>query len=195
VGLILTFRTYIELIRKDLFRYGSNSGFRAFMRSYCFAPGYKYTFWMRTAAFLGSRRPWTFIPYIVSRIAQNHYTFRYGIEIPPETQVGAGFYIGHFGGIVVNYQARIGKNCNLNCGAIIGATYGGRHPGVPTILDRVYIGPGAKIIGGITIGNDVAIGPNSVVVDTIPDGSVVVGIPGRIISQKGSGEYVCNTVD
>jgi len=191
----MTFARYISLLAKDLFRYTRASTITAFLKTYFSCPGYKYTFWMRTAAFLGSRRPWTFVLYLISRVVLNHYTFRYGIHIPHNTEVGEGLYIGHFGGIEVSYRAKIGKNCNLSCGVLIGATYAGRHPGVPTILDRVYIGPGAKIIGGITIGNDSAIGANSVVTDTVSDGSVVVGIPGRVISQKGSGDYVCNTVD
>jgi len=75
----------------------------------------------------------------------------------------------------------------------IGAAYGGNYPGVPKIGDNVYIAPGAKLIGGITIGNNVAIGANSVVTKSIPDNAVVVGIPGEVISYKGSENYVINT--
>jgi serine O-acetyltransferase len=64
--------------------------------------------------------------------------------------------------------------------------------GYPILGDNVYIGPGAKIIGGIKIGNNVAIGANCVVTKNIPDNSVVVGIPGRVISQDGVTGYIDN---
>jgi serine O-acetyltransferase len=65
--------------------------------------------------------------------------------------------------------------------------------GYPTLGDNVYIGPGAKKVGAVRIGNNVAIGANCVVTKNIPGNSVVVGIPGRIISQDGSTGYVQRT--
>jgi serine O-acetyltransferase len=124
----------------------------------------------------------------------NRYRFRFGIDIPYNTEIGPGLYIGHFGGIVVSSQARIGKNCNINHDVTIGVTYGGKTPGVPVIGDNVYLGPGSKIIGGIILGNHCAVGVNSVVTKSMPDGAVVVGIPGEVASKKGSSNYVVNTV-
>jgi serine O-acetyltransferase len=124
----------------------------------------------------------------------NHYQYRYGISIPYNTEIGPGLYIGHFGGIIVNYQTVIGKNCNINHDVTIGAAYGGKSPGVPVIGDNVYFGPGSKIIGGIHIGNNVAIGANCVLTKTVPDNAIVAGIPGVVISEKGSYEYVTNTI-
>ena len=54
------------------------------------------------------------------------------------------------------------------------------------------IAPGAKIIGGITVGNDVAIGANCVVIDDVPDNAVVAGVPGKVVSMNGSAGYVNN---
>lgn len=122
------------------------------------------------------------------------YGYKYGISIPYNTKIGSGFYIGHYGGIVVSHEAQIGKNCNISHGVTVGTSYGGKYPGTPVIQDGVYIGPGAKVIGGITIGNNVAIGANCVVTKPISDNSVVVGVPGRVISEKGAGEYVVNKV-
>lgn len=94
---------------------------------------------------------------------------------------------------MVNSEAVIGKNCNINHGVTIGTTYGGKYPGTPKILDNVYLGPGSKIIGGITIGNSAAIGANCVVTESIPDNAVAVGIPGKVVSFKGSLNYIVNT--
>ena len=60
-------------------------------------------------------------------------------------------------------------------------------------MSNIYIGPGAKIVGAVRIGNNVAIGANCVVTKDVPDNSVVVGIPGKVISQKGSTGYVIRT--
>ena len=65
--------------------------------------------------------------------------------------------------------------------------------GSPIIGDNVYIATGAKIIGAIKIGNNVAIGANCVVTKDIPDNAVVVGVPGKVISYEGSKGYVNNT--
>jgi len=119
---------------------------------------------------------------------------KYGISIPYNTDIGNGFYIGHYGNIVVHYQATIGKNCNISCGAIIGLSPRGKNEGIPSIGDNVYIGPGAKIIGNVNIGNNVAIGANSVVTKDVPEHAVVAGIPAIIISDRGSEGYIQNKI-
>jgi serine O-acetyltransferase len=75
----------------------------------------------------------------------------------------------------------------------LGEANRGDRRGCPVLGDNVYIGPGAKIVGAVRIGNDVAIGANCVVTKDVPDHSVVVGIPGRVISQEGSAGYVNRT--
>ena len=94
---------------------------------------------------------------------------------------------------MVNHDVVIGRDCNINHQVTIGAKYGGKTPGVPVIGDRVYLGPGCKVIGGICLGNDVAVGANSVVVESVPDSGVAAGVPAKVISIKGSSEYVVNT--
>lgn len=77
----------------------------------------------------------------------------YGISIPYNTRIGSGLYIGHFGGIVVNSEAVIGKNCNIHHGVTIGQANRGDKKGYPVIGDRVFIGPGAVvIIGKVKVG-------------------------------------------
>lgn len=123
-----------------------------------------------------------------------HFKYKLGIDIPVGMEIGRGFYIGHFSCIVVSGEAVIGKNVNISQGVTIGRANRGERKGAATIGDEVYIGPGAKIVGKITIGNNVAIGANAVVTRDIPDNSVVVGIPARVISQEGAVGYIDNKV-
>lgn len=178
------------LIQSDLYRVGGSNSFGKFLKEFLFNKGFQYCVWMRVCScFHGSRLgPFAFA-YYPARLMLYRCTIKYGIDIRYETQIGSGFYIGHSGGIVVNDGAVIGKNCNISQGVTIGKTNRG-NAGVPVIGDNVYIGPGAKIIGKIRVGNDVAIGANSVVTKDVPDHAVVMGIPARIISMQGSDGYV-----
>jgi serine O-acetyltransferase len=158
-------------------------------------PGYRYMFLVRTVCFLRSRGFLYKVFYVIVRLLINHYKYKYGIDIPYNTNIGVGFYIGHFGGIFINSNVVIGTNCNINHDVTIGITYGGKNPGVPRIGNNVYMGPGSKIIGGIIVGDNVAIGANSVVIESVSDNAVVAGNPAKIISHKGSADYVVNCVD
>jgi serine O-acetyltransferase len=113
-----------------------------------------------------------------------------GIELPNRAKIGKGLYIPHADGIILNIEASIGEYCNLSQQVTIG--YGGRgnQAGNPQLGDRVFVGSGAKIIGPVTIGNDVAIGANAVVNKDLPDKAVAVGIPAKIISDKGSEDFI-----
>lgn len=185
---------YLSFLKSDITRYGARSSFKQFVKLYLVSPGYKYSVVMRTAKYLKKAGP-LFTPlYAVSRLMLRHYEYKFGISIPYNTTIKAGLYIGHYGGIIVNPDTIIGKNCNINHDVTIGAAYGGKTPGVPVIGDNVYFGPGSKIIGGITVGNNVAIGANCVLTKSVPDNAVVAGIPGVVISEKGSYEYVTNVV-
>ena len=185
---------YSSNVKSDVFRYCGKFDIGSLISCYVKTPGFKYIFLMRTAKFLRTRK-YLFLPvYILDRLLLNHYMFKYGISIPYNTEIGPGLYIGHFGGIVINSETKIGKNCNINHDVTIGAAYGGKSPGVPVIGDNVYFGPGCKVVGGITIGNNVAIGANCVLTKSVPDNSVVAGIPGVVLSDKGSSGYVVNTV-
>lgn len=104
-------------------------------------------------------------------------SYELGIQIKPNC-FGPGLSIRHYGDIVVNSKARIGSNCVLHSGTNIGDKNG-----CPIIGDNVYVGPGAKIFGRISIGNGVKIGANAVVNKDIPDNCVVAGIPARIIKR------------
>jgi Serine acetyltransferase len=111
-----------------------------------------------------------------------HYTFKYGITIPYKTKIGHCFNIAHFSGIFISDAAIIGNNVVVSQGVTIGST----RTGVPKIGDNVYMGAGAKVIGGIVVGNNVAIGANCVVAKDIPDNAVVMGYPCKVVSYKGN---------
>ncbi|HEX5650380.1 MAG TPA: serine acetyltransferase [Steroidobacteraceae bacterium] len=114
----------------------------------------------------------------------------WGIELPRAARIGPGLYIGHFGGITVSRDARIGSNCNLSQNVTIGVAGTGAKRGAPTIGDNVYIAPGARIFGRIRVGNNVQVGANAVVHADIPDDADVVLDPGFHIhsfSGKGAG--------
>ncbi len=107
-----------------------------------------------------------------------------GIEIHPGASIGPGLFIDHGMGVVIGETAEIGADVTLYHGVTLGGTSlqkGKRHP---TLGDRVVIGAGAKVLGAITIGADSRIGANAVVVKPVPSNSVVVGVPGQIISRS-----------
>ncbi len=105
-----------------------------------------------------------------------------GISIPASAQIGKGLYVGHFSGIILHSDVVMGENCSIGPGVLIG-TRGLGNKGVPRIGNNVYIGVGAKVLGGITVGHNVKIGANAVVLKDIPDNSTVVGIPAQILER------------
>jgi serine O-acetyltransferase len=110
--------------------------------------------------------------------------------LPSGASVGGGLHVSHVGAIVVSPATRLGRDCNLSQGSTIGVGGRGEHRGAPFIGDRVYVGPGAKIFGPIRVGDDVAVGANAVVREDVPDGAVVVGVPARVVSHRGSRDLV-----
>lgn len=113
-----------------------------------------------------------------------------GIELPTQCEIGKGLYMPHAGGIVLHPQVKMGNYCTISQDVTIGEGGRGEKKGTPKLGDRVYIAPGARIFGDITIGNDVAIGANAVVTKDLPDNAVAVGIPAKIISYKGSQDFI-----
>lgn len=189
----MTYREYRYLVLSDLYRISDRLDAAALLNHVLRGSAFKYNFWMRTCAYTRTQPLLHVLVYPVARRLLTHYTYKFGISIPFETTVGSGFYIGHFGGIVVNEKSVIGRNCNISHGVTLGESNRGEKKGCPVLGDNVYIGPGAKIVGAVRIGNDVAIGANCVVTKDIPDHAVVVGIPGRVISEEGSAGYVNRT--
>jgi serine O-acetyltransferase len=189
----MKYAEYKYLILSDLYRITGHIRFAELLRQLFLGEAYKYNFWMRTCTYTSQNTLLKYSIYPLAKFLLRCLRYKLGISIPPETKIGSGFYIGHFGGIVVNGQSVIGKNCNISHGVTLGQANRGKNKGYPILGDNIYIGPGAKIVGAVKIGNNVAIGANCVVTINIPDNSVVVGIPGKVISQEGSEGYVNRT--
>lgn len=111
-----------------------------------------------------------------------------GIEIQPQAHIGPGLLIAHDGNIVIG-PVRMGSNCTISHGITLGqGLLGDASPDhdTPVIGDRVWLGPGAVVAGPITVGSDAAVGANSVVLRDIPPRGVVLGVPARVVSHRGS---------
>lgn len=101
-----------------------------------------------------------------------------GCQFNPHT-IDFGIKIYHWGWMIVNSKAKIGKNLTIYPGVTVGAS----KDGVPIIGNNVFLGLGSKVFGGITIGNNVIVAPNAVVVKDVPDNCVVAGVPAKIIKK------------
>ncbi|OBI39032.1 serine O-acetyltransferase [Mycobacterium sp. E1386] len=107
-----------------------------------------------------------------------------GVDIHPGAVLGNGLFIDHATGVVIGETAEVGEDVTIYHGVTLGGSgrdTGKRHP---TIGDRVTIGAGAKVLGAIKVGDDSRIGANAVVVKEVPSSSVVVGVPGQVISRS-----------
>lgn len=113
-----------------------------------------------------------------------------GISISPDCRIGPGLYIGHFGGIVLHTDVVMGRDCNLSQGVTLGLARKDGRWGVPTLGDRVYIAPGAKVVGPIHLADGTVVGANAVVTRSTEKDEVVAGVPARVIGRQGSGDYI-----
>lgn len=125
---------------------------------------------------------------LLPTLTRNLNYFLFHSYVPPTATIGAGTVLGYGGmALVIHARAVIGKRCVIGQCVTIGAAEGyassEAHP-VPTIGDDCYIGAGAKILGGITIGNRCTIGANAVVLSDLPDGSIAVGAPARVVGTN-----------
>jgi serine O-acetyltransferase len=106
-----------------------------------------------------------------------------GIELPCEVELGKGFVIDHFGGIVISGYAKFGDHCRIRNGVVVGLK-NLDDVVAPVFGNNVDIGTGAKILGRIKVGNNVQIGANAVVITDIPDNAIAVGVPAQIKLKK-----------
>ena len=178
-------------LQADLYRYRGQTGRRALLDAWWTEPGFRFTWYLRKVAFYASRKRGVGIfAYGYNRFWLNHYRFRYGFDISPTTRIGPGLYLGHWGGVVINPFTVLGSNVNIAKGATIGATSRGSRKGAPILEDRVWIGANATVVGRITLGKEVLIAPGAYVNFDVPSRAVVLGNPGRIVSDTGSEGYV-----
>ena len=129
---------------------------------------------------------WRYKLYWLARFISTLARWITGIEIHPGAVIGRRFFIDHGMGVVIGETAEIGDDCMMYHGVTLGGTSWDKVKRHPTLKDGVIIGAGAKILGPITLGKNVRVGSNSVVVRSIDDNCTVVGIPGRILKKKVS---------
>ncbi len=143
-------------------------------------PGVHAIIWHRLAHRLW-RRGWRFSSRFVSWLARTLTN----VDIHPAARIGRRFFIDHGAGVVIGETAEIGNDVTLYHGVTLGGTSwtaGKRHP---TLEDGVLVGCGAKILGPIIIGKGARVGANSVVIEAVPPGMTVIGIPGRVVRDSG----------
>ncbi len=123
--------------------------------------------------------------FTTARIISQWARSKTGIEIHPGAKIGKGLFIDHGMGVVIGETAVIGDNCLLYQGVTLGGTgkdKGKRHP---TLKNNVLVGAGAKVLGPFTVGNNVKIAANAVVLNAIPDNCTAVGVPAHIVKMNG----------
>ena len=143
-------------------------------------PGFHAMLFHRLAHWLwGAHLKW------LARLVSHLSRWLTGIEIHPGATIHRRFFIDHGMGVVIGETAEIGDDVLLYQGVTLGGTGGGKGKRHPTIGDHVVIGTGAKVLGGITVGDRSKIGAGSVVVKAVPPHSTVVGVPGRVVAIGG----------
>jgi serine O-acetyltransferase len=183
------FMSCCRSIRSDMFRYRGKGGFLEFFFLCATSPGFLATLCYRVSAGMRARH-FPILIYWPVRAVALFFSRLCNKELPSTCKIGHGLCLLHNGTVVVNSQSQIGVNCTISQGVTIGHTIGGKHPGAPKIGDRVFIGPGAVVLGGIVIGDDAAIGANAVVTCDVAPSAVVVGIPAKEISRESSSAYI-----
>lgn len=180
--MITDYQTYKEYIRQDLAAYQLE---RVRPFDYWFNDSLRWQLRLRRIEWLSNtsrRHPLRKLYCTLLQIINHRLATRLGFSIPKNV-FGPGLCIVHYGTIVVSPLAKIGRNCRIHPSTSIGD-----YNGAPNIGDNVYIGPGAKIFGNISIGNNVAIGANSVVNKSFGSNITIAGIPAKEISHRRSTE-------
>ena len=140
--------------------------------------GYRFNHWL-----------WNHNIKLIARLSSYLIRWLTGIEIHPAAKIGRRFFIDHGMGVVIGETSEIGNNVFMYHGATLGGLSmkkGKRHP---TIRDNVVIGAGAQVLGPVTVGNNSKIGSGSVVVQSVPEYSTVIGVPGRVVFSGISADF------
>lgn len=179
-------KTFTELksyIKQDYEVINGKWTLKGFLSSMLFEPGVKFVFWLRITRYFWLKNGALKVLFLPSRFILKHFAYKYSFDISYRAQIGPGLNIAHFGYIVVPSHAVIGENCALRPGVVIGKKLSNDSGGA-TIGNNVSFGVGSKVIGEVTVGDNVIIGANAVVTKDVPDNSIVGGIPARVIRRR-----------
>lgn len=168
-----------KYVKSDLYRYYEKCDRLTFIKAFIRNRTFRFQYALRMCQTHGISKYWGYFLWVFNRTKQS-------IQIPRQTKIGYGLYIGHGGPVVVNQTAVIGNNVNLSQFTTIGSNR--RHAAV--IGDNVYIGPSVCIVENVTIGNNVTIGAGSVVTKSIPDNATAVGNYAKVINYNNPGRFV-----
>lgn len=175
--------------KKDLYRYYGEAG-ESLAQRWLRPPELKYIALFRKAE-CTKFKPLKMYYIVLLKLM----SFRTQIQIPARTKIGAGFYLGHTGTVIINPEAELGCNMNVAAGVTIGMENRGARKGAPKFDGKCWIGANAVVVGNVHIGEDVLIAPLSFVNFDVPAHSVVVGNPAKIIHKENATEdYICNIV-
>lgn len=130
----------------------------------------------------GSRLPWRFLAGKLAVLRHRLWSIATGADIPLNSRIAGGLSLPHPNGVVVHPASEIGPNCLLFQQVTLGTAQGSH--AVPRLGGNVVVGAGAKLLGGITIGDHALIGANAVVLQDVPAGASAIGIPARIVLPK-----------
>ena len=152
---------------------------------------WKFEIYLRKCEYYNNKNDKTIVDFFMEAFYK-YKRFRIGTLLGydiPLNSFDKGLSIAHRGPIVVNFGSKIGKNCRIHICVNIG-TSAGKQKAAPIIGDNCYIGPGAKLFGKIRIGNNVAIGANSVVNKSFEEDNITIaGVPAKKVSSKGNNFY------
>jgi len=181
-----------ENFRADIARYGPRGRFSK-LRLLLMTQGLWACACYRAGRHLNDHRP----PPVIRQVVMALYHVWWkgvevttGISISPDCRIGPGLYIGHFGQIILHSDVVMGENCNISQGVTLGLARRDGQWGVPTVGDRVYIAPGAKVIGPIHLADGTVVGANSVLTRSTEENQIVAGVPAKVISDKGSADFI-----
>lgn len=187
-----TVRHLVTAIKQDLYRRtDGGGGLWTFIRYYCMNPDFKFVAVYRCCN-IGREIPvFRTLLFPLFALEKHRLSAKFGVGIATKMKIGRGFRIDHLHGIYLAADTEIGSNCNISCGVVFGNIPRGIHKGVPErIGDGVYIGPDAKILGRVSVGDDAVIGANAVVTKSVPACASVMGVPARVVAIEGSDDYV-----